>query len=85
MELNTVQLLGNESNIEQLILKSLGKNVKFFNGCTVCLMDDDGIFWGTDPYGLVWACYGSDNWVKSILNWFKYWDESRDETGALIN
>ena len=47
-------------------------------------MDDDGIFWGTDPYGLVWACYGSDNWVKSILNWLKYWDESRDETGALI-
>ena len=77
MELNTVQLSGSESNIEQLILKAQGNKIQFFNGCIIWLTDDNGVFWGTDLYGLDWACNVSDNCVK-------YWDESRDETGALI-
>lgn len=84
MNINSVELLGTEANIEQLINQSKGKEIVFSNGCSLYLIDDDGVFWGTDPYGLDWACNVSQQWVQRVINWINFWNQNRDETGALI-
>lgn len=63
---------------------SIGECICFSNGCWLSLKDEDGFFWGTNPYGLDWACNAGANWVQSVLSWLSYWDEPRDETGSLI-
>ena len=62
----------------------LGKSIQFSNGCWVSLEDDNGVFWGVSPYNQDWGCNTNDDYIKSIMNWIKYWDEPRTETGELI-
>lgn len=78
MEINTEAI-----NIDLLIRESLGSQVVFSNGCYLSLVDSDGVFFGENPYGQVWACNKKD-YLESIKKWLLFWDEPRDERGCLI-
>ena len=72
-------------NIESILMDSLGEKVEFTNGCSLILVDDDGLFWGTSPYGLDWACNSNEGWVESVFRWLSYWNDDRDESGVLMS
>jgi len=70
--------------LPQWLRNNWGSKVEFNNGCIVWLENDLKMIWGTNPYGLDWGCNYSDGWELSIINWVKYWDKKRSETGSLI-
>lgn len=71
-------------DLRSQLLAAIGRNVKFSNGCWLSLKDDEGMFWGDTPYGIIWGCNSDDDWLDSVLTWLSYWDEDRDEAGRLI-
>jgi hypothetical protein len=77
-------LSGHEDNFVSLLARSIDKVVSFDCGCTIWLINDDGVFWGSDPYGNDWCCQADEDCIISIKNWVMYWSENRDETGSLI-
>ena len=60
-----------------------GNAIRFGNGCTIHLEDDDEVIWGGDPYGQDWGCDYEPGWEAEIHTWLLYWDEPRDEAGQL--
>lgn len=73
-----------KTNLAQNILTNLGNQIQFSNGCWVSLEDDNGMFWGVCPYNQDWGCNSNDDYIEPIMNWIKYWDEPRTETGEEI-
>jgi len=66
------------------LIENWGKKAVFTNGCIIWLEDDDGLIYGTDPYGKDWFATYNENIKDNIKNWLEYWDEDRTETGELI-
>lgn len=66
------------------ISKSKGLSVTFHNGCWLSLQAEDGLYWGATPYGVDWACSASAGAHGAILRWIDFWNEPRDERGALL-
>jgi hypothetical protein len=81
----TVNVDSDDKSTLALNLQSnVGNNIQFSNGCWVSLKVDNGLYLGECPYGLIWGCNSSGDFVKSIINWVEYWDVPRTETGALV-
>lgn len=71
----------NNPNLPEQLKAAMGKEIKCSNGCSLYLIDEEGLFWGVSPYGLDWACNSDDRWLESVLNWLSFWNEPRTETG----
>src|SRR5690554_3239355 len=61
-----------------------GQSVTFYNCCWLSLNAEDGFYYGASPYGVDWACSASEGAEGSIQRWIDFWNEPRDEKGALI-
>lgn len=72
-------------DLRKQLSDSLGFRIRFSNGCYINLKDDNGVFWGTGPYGLDWICNSDESWIDSVCAWLKYWNENRDEAGNIID
>lgn len=72
------------THLRNEVIASLGNIVCFSNGCWLDLRDDNGMYWGTTPYGLDWGCNANENWITSVLTWLEFWDAPRDESGNLV-
>lgn len=72
------------TSLEVHIQKNIGVALLFHNGCWIDLTEEDGMFWGSTPYGETWGCSAAGHFVESIVNWISYWDKPRTEPGALI-
>ena len=83
--METVEIDGTEERLRQILRTSIGKKLVFANGCIVWLTEEEGLFWGTNPYGLDWACSVRHDWLEKVLAWVDYWSQPRDESGDLIN
>lgn len=62
----------------------IGERVEFSNGCTVFLIDDNDIYWGTNPYGLDHGWNADDSYICKVIKWLEYWNEARDEQGRIL-
>ena len=71
------------NSLPQWLRDNWGVKVEFNNGCVVWLENDLEMIWGTDPYGQDWGCNYKSGWDLSIINWLKYWDVERTESGGL--
>jgi hypothetical protein len=60
------------------------RQVTFFNGCSLSLLADDGVYWGTTPYGLDWCCDAGLRLGESLCRWIAYWNTPRTESGEPI-
>lgn len=60
------------------ITSNSGNCIQFENGCWLNLKEDNGIYWGEDPYGIEWGC-NSKNHLQTMVNWISFWDEPRNE------
>lgn len=66
------------------IKQNIGKEILFSNGCSISLVNEDGYYWGSDPYGSDWVC-NNDTWaVNIIFSWVSRWNQPRNETGRLM-
>jgi len=74
----------NNSLLRNEVSDCIDKIVCFSNGCWLDLREDNGLYWGTTPYGLDWACNANENWLTSVLTWLEFWDAPRDESGNLV-
>lgn len=62
-----------------------GQSVTFHNGCWLSLNAEEGFYWGVTPYGVDWACNASEDAEVAIRRWIDFWNDSRNEGGALIS
>lgn len=73
-----------EKSLALSIINHRGYFVEFENGCLVALNDDNGVYWGTSPYGSDWCCNSGEGYELRIINWLNYWNESRTENGSYV-
>ena len=67
-----------------LLRSRVGTYVNFDNGCFVSLIENEGLYWASNPYGVDTAFSPYGDWVEKILTWLEYWDADRTETGEII-
>ena len=81
--MNKVNILSEKNpDILSQIKANVGRYIRFSNGCTLDLINDDGIYQGTGPYGIDWACNVDEEVFDSILQWVEYWNADRTENGT---
>lgn len=68
-----------------MLMKLLGSHILFSNGCSLSLINEGGVYWGSTPYGLDWACNADENWVDAVMSWLNFWDHPRRENGQLLD
>ena len=73
-------------NLEQLLLDARREQAycQFSNGCSIWFKDDDGVFWGSTPYGQDFAVNAID-WLDTVTNILNFWNDDRDENGHIRN
>lgn len=72
------------STLEREIKIHLGDSVSFTNGCYLQLKPENGMIFGDSPYGTMWGCRYNDDYINTIVNWLKYWNDDRCENGQLL-
>lgn len=70
--------------VREALISMIGERVDFSNGCTVFLIDDNGIYWGTNPYGVDHGWNADGDYVRKVVAWLEYWNEARDEQGRML-
>ena len=55
------------------------------NGCWLSLVEDDGLYWGTTPYGVDWACNAGSRLGERLCNWIVFWNTPRNEQGIPLD
>ncbi|MEV3801940.1 hypothetical protein RI528_00105 [Aeromonas veronii] len=70
--------------VKEALISSIGGRVDFSNGCTVFLMDDYGIYWGTNPYGVDHGWNADSDYLHKVIEWIEYWNVARDEQGRIL-
>lgn len=72
-------------SLRQLLTASVGCQIRLSNGCELSLSEEGGCFLGVTPYGIDTPITFEGDWLTAILNWIEYWNDPRDETGALLS
>ncbi|MCX4117206.1 hypothetical protein [Aeromonas hydrophila] len=70
--------------VRKALISMIGERVDFSNGCTVFLIDDNGIYWGTNPYGIDRGWDVNEHYISNVIKWLEYWNEARDEQGRML-
>lgn len=77
-----IEYIGRDyAGLTEFLNKHWGCDAEFSNGCSIYLTDDNGLLWGTTPYGQDWACNYREGWEGRVKAWLVYWDAPRDEWG----
>lgn len=65
-------------------INTIGSNsVTFHNGCWLSLINEDGMYAATDPYGQD-KYFDAERALDAIPNWIAFWNTPRDERGNQI-
>lgn len=74
----------NESLFDELVQAQRKEaHVCFSNGLQIWFNNDDGLYWGSDPYGLDFGI-SVEAWLPTLMSKLDYWNVDRDEHGNEI-